>query len=197
MLSLSLNFPSEFPFWSLFMVSKYLLPSSQSLLHWLSDLQAICLEAYLDCCIVYFDFTTLLTALPWDWTLHGTFSLHPYLSLLVLGSALIIGHSPTVCSLMRTSAGFCTWEEETLAIGTCWGSKGWRAALQKGIWGDLLSVTAAGPKGMAWSCVRRGDGGLGKGCVPEDGGHGTTCPGQWAQPWAARPQGALGQCSLI
>ena len=37
--------------------------------------------------------------------------------------------------------------------------------------------------------------GLGKGSAPEGGGHGTVCPGQRAQPRAARAQRAFGHCS--
>ena len=46
-----------------------------------------------------------------------------------------------------------------------------------------VNVTATGPEGMAWGCIRGGSvWGLGKGSSPEGGGHGTGCPGQWAQP---------------
>jgi len=47
-------------------------------------------------------------------------------------------------------------------------------------------VTVTGPEGTAWSCQERGSRGLGTGSAPEGGGHGTGCPGQWAQPQAAR-----------
>jgi len=54
----------------------------------------------------------------------------------------------------------------------------------------LLSVTAVGPKGSAWSCIRGGP--AGKGSAPESGGHGTGCPGQWLRHQAARVQEVLG-----
>ena len=34
-------------------------------------------------------------------------------------------------------------------------------------------MTMTWPEGTAWSCVRRGLGGLRKGCAPESSGHGT------------------------
>ena len=44
-------------------------------------------------------------------------------------------------------------------------------------------VTATGPEGTAWRCVRGGlGGGLGKESAAEGGGHGTGCPGQWHSP---------------
>jgi len=46
----------------------------------------------------------------------------------------------------------------------------------------LLSVTATGPEGTAWSCQGRGSGGSGTGAAPEGGGLGTGCPGLWARP---------------
>ena len=59
-----------------------------------------------------------------------------------------------------------------------------------------VNVTATGPEGMAWGCIRGGSvWGLGKGSSPEGGGHGTGCPGQWAQSHAAGVQGAFGQGS--
>lgn len=52
---------------------------------------------------------------------------------------------------------------------------------------ELCSVTASGPEGMAWICIRGGPGWvLGKGSGPESGGHETGSSGQWAQPQAAR-----------
>ena len=38
-------------------------------------------------------------------------------------------------------------------------------------------------------CQGRGSWGLGTGSAPEGGGHGTGCPGLWAQPQAAGVQG--------
>ena len=40
------------------------------------------------------------------------------------------GQSPTIWSLTRASAGFCTWGTATLDIYTAWGAGGWGAALQ-------------------------------------------------------------------
>jgi len=39
----------------------------------------------------------------------------------------------------------------------------------------LLSVTATGPEGTAWSCQERCSWGLGKGYAPDGGGHGMGC----------------------
>ena len=53
-------------------------------------------------------------------------------------------------------------------------------------------MTATGAEGTAWSCVQeRSSWGLGRGSASEGGGHGTGCPGQQAQPWAAIVQGAF------
>jgi len=44
-------------------------------------------------------------------------------------------------NLPRTSAGFSTRDRVILAIHTHWGTKGWRAAPQKEIWGFGLMAS--------------------------------------------------------
>ena len=57
-------------------------------------------------------------------------------------------------------------------------------------------MTATGPEGTAWSCVRgEADWVSGKGSSPEGGGHGTGCPGQQAWPQATGVQGTFQQRS--
>ena len=51
---------------------------------------------------------------------------------------------------------------------------------------ELCSVWQRQGRGNGMElCQGRGSWGLGTGSAPDDGGHGTGCPGQWAQSWAA------------
>jgi len=57
----------------------------------------------------------------------------------------------------------------------------------RGVWRGSIElcflVTVTGPKGTALNYVTGGSGwALEKGYLPKCGGHGTGCPGQWAQP---------------
>ena len=56
----------------------------------------------------------------------------------------------------------------------------WQLQLSQGAEGsaESCSVTEIGPEGTAWSCVRGGLGGSGKGCAPQGSGHGTAPQGR-------------------
>jgi len=76
-----------------------------------------------------------------------------------------------------------------------WGEASWLQQLLPGRGGTALSFALC-DSNRAWGngmelCQGRGCWGLGTDSAPEGGGHGTGCPGQQAQPWAAIVQGAF------
>lgn len=54
--------------------------------------------------------------------------------LLVVQTELRAGQAPRAWNLTRESARFCTWDKETLNMCTNWGTRDWRAVLQKRIY---------------------------------------------------------------
>ena len=83
--------------------------------------------------------------------------------------------------------GFVQFRAEELVGGlmeACSSSQG-----AKGQRWALLCVTATGPEGTAWSCVRGGRWGWGKGSAPHGGGHGTGAQGCGRGPQCWRSRG--------